>query len=86
MVTKKPKGLGRGLEALLGPKVAEAQGDAGPGAASAQLPSTLLLADLVQIPLHLSLGVIVGTLAISILASTFVKGDKTCEGGKVKGE
>ena len=24
MVTKKPKGLGRGLEALLGPKVAEA--------------------------------------------------------------
>ena len=46
----------------------------------------MLLADLVQIPLHLSLGVIVGTLAISILASTFVKGDKTCEGGKVKGE
>ena len=47
MVTKKPKGLGRGLEALLGPKVAETQGDAGPGTASAQLPSTLLLADLV---------------------------------------
>ena len=26
MVTKKPKGLGRGLEALLGPKVSEAAG------------------------------------------------------------
>ena len=34
----------------------------------------MLLADLVEIPLHLSLGVIVGTLAISVLASTIVKG------------
>ncbi len=41
MVTKKPKGLGRGLEALLGPKVVDsAPADAG-------LPSTLLLTDLV---------------------------------------
>ncbi len=30
MVTKKPKGLGLGLEALLGPKVSEAPGGAGP--------------------------------------------------------
>ncbi|HEY4664533.1 MAG TPA: ParB/RepB/Spo0J family partition protein [Comamonas sp.] len=36
MVTKKPKGLGRGLEALLGPKVDEA-----PAAAVADVPSTL---------------------------------------------
>lgn len=36
MVTKKPKGLGRGLEALLGPKVDEA-----PTAAVADVPSTL---------------------------------------------
>ena len=47
MVTKKPKGLGRGLEALLGPKVDEsAGGDAGatnhPG-----LPASLLLTDMV---------------------------------------
>jgi ParB family chromosome partitioning protein len=41
MVTKKPKGLGRGLEALLGPKVL----DAAP--VDAGLPSTLLLTDLV---------------------------------------
>ena len=48
MVTKKPKGLGMGLEALLGPKVkdrtpaeeAQAAGDAG-------LPSSLALVDLV---------------------------------------
>ena len=51
MVTKKPKGLGRGLEALLGPKVVE---PASPEAAdSAQAvgtpapPSTLLLSDMV---------------------------------------
>jgi ParB family chromosome partitioning protein len=47
MVTKKPKGLGRGLEALLGPKVDDAAGaDAGatnhPG-----LPASLLLTDMV---------------------------------------
>ena len=45
MVTKKPKGLGRGLEALLGPKVdvhtEQAQ------AAEAGLPSTLLLDEMV---------------------------------------
>ena len=46
MVTKKPKGLGMGLEALLGPKVKEAtQLDGTP--ATADLPSTLLLDDLV---------------------------------------
>jgi len=49
MATKKPKGLGRGLEALLGPKVdertpaAEATGDT----ADAGAPSTLALDDLV---------------------------------------
>jgi ParB family chromosome partitioning protein len=47
MVTKKPKGLGRGLEALLGPKVDEnaARGDA-PGANAGQ-PASLMLADMV---------------------------------------
>lgn len=47
MVTKKPKGLGRGLEALLGPKVAEA---ASPEAADAERntsPTTLALTELV---------------------------------------
>jgi ParB family transcriptional regulator, chromosome partitioning protein len=48
MVTKKPKGLGRGLEALLGPKVddnAAAAGDGtGPGPG---LPASLMLADMV---------------------------------------
>ena len=45
MVTKKPKGLGRGLEALLGPKV----DDVAIAAANAQQgePSTLPLAQLV---------------------------------------
>ncbi|WHZ09907.1 MAG: Chromosome (plasmid) partitioning protein ParB [Burkholderiaceae bacterium] len=43
MVTKKPKGLGRGLEALLGPRVADVTDD--PGAALQ--PSTLTLDDLV---------------------------------------
>lgn len=48
MVTKKPKGLGRGLEALLGPKVQESTLDlASATGTSAGLPSTLLLADLV---------------------------------------
>ncbi|HSV51713.1 MAG TPA: ParB/RepB/Spo0J family partition protein [Burkholderiaceae bacterium] len=46
MVTKKPKGLGRGLEALLGPKVEEgAAADAASG--SPGLPASLLLADMV---------------------------------------
>ena len=46
MVTKKPKGLGMGLEALLGPKVKDiAPGDAAP--ANPGTPSTLLLADMV---------------------------------------
>lgn len=46
MVTKKPKGLGMGLEALLGPTVKDA---AQPGAALADsgVPSTLLLSDMV---------------------------------------
>ncbi|MBK8072489.1 MAG: ParB/RepB/Spo0J family partition protein [Ramlibacter sp.] len=45
MVTKKPKGLGRGLEALLGPKVDE-QAEAGqPG--NPGLPASLRLADMV---------------------------------------
>lgn len=42
MVTKKPKGLGRGLEALLGPKVSEAEQVAASGS-QANLPSTLAL-------------------------------------------
>jgi ParB family transcriptional regulator, chromosome partitioning protein len=47
MVTKKPKGLGRGLEALLGPRAAEAAPDALPAAADAGQPASLLLADMV---------------------------------------
>ena len=43
MVTKKPKGLGRGLEALLGPKVLEGA----PAETSGQLPSNLKLDQLV---------------------------------------
>ena len=43
MVTKKPKGLGRGLEALLGPKVQEGT----PTDAEPQLPSSLALDQLV---------------------------------------
>jgi ParB family transcriptional regulator, chromosome partitioning protein len=43
MVTKKPKGLGRGLEALLGPKL----DTSAEGPASADLPSVLALSDLV---------------------------------------
>ncbi len=42
MVTKKPKGLGRGLEALLGPKVSEAEQTAASGS-QANLPSSLAL-------------------------------------------
>lgn len=45
MATKKPKGLGRGLEALLGPKVEEGAADA--PAASPGQPASLLLADMV---------------------------------------
>ena len=45
MVTKKPKGLGRGLEALLGPKVSEATD---PNSLSSPgLPASLRLADMV---------------------------------------
>ncbi|MCU0930579.1 MAG: ParB/RepB/Spo0J family partition protein [Serpentinimonas sp.] len=43
MVTKKPKGLGRGLEALLGPKLDVSA----EGPASTDLPSVLALTDLV---------------------------------------
>jgi ParB family chromosome partitioning protein len=48
MVTKKPKGLGRGLEALLGPKVHEGagNGDAAAGTNAGQ-PMSMLLADMV---------------------------------------
>src|SRR6478672_12457249 len=46
MVTKKPKGLGRGLEALLGPKVEEG-GHAEAPAANAGLPASLMLDDMV---------------------------------------
>ena len=44
MVTKKPKGLGMGLEALLGPKVKDLVLEDG---ADAQLPTSLPLGDLV---------------------------------------
>lgn len=49
MVTKKPKGLGRGLEALLGPKVSEsaAEDNANSSATSPGQPASLRLADLV---------------------------------------
>ena len=56
MVTKKPKGLGRGLEALLGPRVSEAAGpdtinfnlDGNPSSATSPgLPASLRLIDLV---------------------------------------
>jgi ParB family chromosome partitioning protein len=45
MVTKKPKGLGRGLEALLGPKVDDSA--ASQRAAEQGLPNTLLLSQMV---------------------------------------
>ena len=45
MVTKKPKGLGRGLEALLGPKVEEGVADA--QSAHPGQPASLLLQDMV---------------------------------------
>ena len=47
MVTKKPKGLGRGLEALLGPKVAEAASPDAQDNARNATPSTLPLTELV---------------------------------------
>jgi ParB family chromosome partitioning protein len=46
MVTKKPKGLGRGLEALLGPAASETAADS-PSAPSPGQPASLLLADMV---------------------------------------
>ncbi len=45
MVTKKPKGLGRGLEALLGPRVDDSAGDNQPP--NPGLPASLRLADMV---------------------------------------
>lgn len=47
MVTKKPKGLGRGLEALLGPKVAEAASPDAQDHARNATPSSLPLTELV---------------------------------------
>lgn len=46
MVTKKPKGLGRGLEALLGPKVQDAPSGV-PESGTSDAPSTLLLEEMV---------------------------------------
>ncbi|AMO23286.1 ParB/RepB/Spo0J family partition protein [Ramlibacter tataouinensis] len=46
MVTKKPKGLGRGLEALLGPTAAPPASEEA-GASNPGLPASLLLADMV---------------------------------------
>jgi ParB family chromosome partitioning protein len=45
MVTKKPKGLGRGLEALLGPTVSESATEA--PASTPGVPASLLLSDMV---------------------------------------
>ncbi len=47
MATKKPKGLGRGLEALLGPKVAEAASPDAQETGRAATPSVLPLTELV---------------------------------------
>ena len=48
MVTKKPKGLGRGLEALLGPKVSDAgDADNNSSLSSPGLPASLRLGDMV---------------------------------------
>jgi ParB family chromosome partitioning protein len=46
MATKKPKGLGRGLEALLGPATPDGAGADAPAASPGQ-PASLLLADMV---------------------------------------
>src|SRR3569623_1831580 len=45
MASKKPKGLGRGLEALLGPTASEGAGEAPPAAPG--LPASLMLTDIV---------------------------------------
>jgi ParB family transcriptional regulator, chromosome partitioning protein len=47
MVTKKPKGLGRGLEALLGPTSRHDESGSGMPAANAGQPMSLMLADMV---------------------------------------
>ena len=47
MVTKKPKGLGRGLEALLGPKVSEGANNVDSSLTSPGLPASLRLDDMV---------------------------------------
>ncbi len=47
MVTKKPKGLGRGLEALLGPKVSETSDSTDSSLSSPGLPASLRLQDMV---------------------------------------
>ncbi|MDP2817398.1 MAG: ParB/RepB/Spo0J family partition protein [Polaromonas sp.] len=47
MVTKKPKGLGRGLEALLGPKVSESGDNPNSSLSSPGLPASLRLGDMV---------------------------------------
>ena len=47
MAIKKPKGLGRGLEALLGPTVDEAAFDSAFGATGPGLPASLRLTDMV---------------------------------------
>jgi len=47
MVTKKPKGLGRGLEALLGPKVAEAASPEAQETERNQTPNSLSLTEMV---------------------------------------
>jgi len=47
MVTKKPKGLGRGLEALLGPKVAEATSPDAQGNVRNATPSALPVTEMV---------------------------------------
>ena len=47
MVTKKPKGLGRGLEALLGPKVSESSDNVDFSLTSPGLPASLRLGDMV---------------------------------------
>ena len=46
MATKKPKGLGRGLEALLGPTASES-GEAQPGSGEPQNPHSLMLEQMV---------------------------------------
>jgi ParB family chromosome partitioning protein len=61
MATKKPKGLGRGLEALLGPKVAEAaspdaQENGRASAAPSSLPLTELVAGQYQPRIHMDEG------------------------------